>query len=634
MNNNFTGGSINHGNGWTTTHDPRGDIRHYTGEQHNATPSISHSFQAGHNSSYTGRHRSGTKGTNRYEMQKKWREQRERAEAEEARIKAEQEVHRRKEEAARQAQEAELRRLEHEKFCAEHPLEGAQKWVNEAINHINAMEHTKNHAEHLVRESEAMVNRLQGEIQQAQENMRQEVEKTPRGFTRNGPRARVAAKHNEHIGRLQNELAHHQNELQQRIAHRDHCYHQLHEAHQNKSLAETNLNHIQNNIRQQQEAHAVHIAKLEAARLQEQQEAKKKADEAAEAQHQIAEATKQLDAQIKADEAVRAKEQEVARQKAEEASKIVKDLIATRSVENNYLDTVANQFSSLDILPQAAQPADQDGAGKAGQPSGIPVSNIETQKIANSSFSSKQVLDLHKELEAAKKTGADTKGIYEKYAAISQKNREQLLAEECPKNPFCVIGAQAEMEGGDSIATTIKRFPFVSDLNREERSQLARFVSAENEATADAIYQAMPTSVKVALGAKEALDGFGHGMPIGGKGSPALGVLEKNKKTHQPNQGAVGNMGEFFKQSGFGDKARNSSQKTGKIYQGQTVYKATTNINENIKKGDQFYLDAKHKDHIEVFDKKNNFNVVLNLDGSINTKKTQEAKNEGRTLSK
>lgn len=59
-----------------------------------------------------------------------------------------------------------------------------------------------------------------------------------------------------------------------------------------------------------------------------------------------------------------------------------------------------------------------------------------------------------------------------------------------------------------------------------------------------------------------------------------------------------------------------------KQYLGQSVYKANGDIGDYIKKGDQFYLDAQHKDHLEVFDKRGNFKAVLNLDGSINKYKT------------
>jgi len=150
-----------------------------------------------------------------------------------------------------------------------------------------------------------------------------------------------------------------------------------------------------------------------------------------------------------------------------------------------------------------------------------------------------------------------------------------------------------------------------------------------------AIYQSLPEYVKVALYTKEAGETIGFGAAVGGKGLSALGVIGKgSKQPYQPNQGVVGNMGEFFKQSGFGEAAKGSSQKTSKIYQGQTVYKASSDVSENIRKGDQFYLDGEHKNHLEVFDKRNKFIHVLNLDGSINIDKTKKASAEGRTLPK
>ncbi|WP_238981777.1 hypothetical protein [[Enterobacter] lignolyticus] len=99
---------------------------------------------------------------------------------------------------------------------------------------------------------------------------------------------------------------------------------------------------------------------------------------------------------------------------------------------------------------------------------------------------------------------------------------------------------------------------------------------------------------------------------------------------YEPNKDAVGNMGEFFKQSGFGTDIKDNAQKSSQQYQGQSVYKATDDVGDYIRKGDQFYLDGQHKDHLEVFDKRGNFKAVLNLDGSINREKTQAA--TGRKL--
>ncbi|WP_159677135.1 hypothetical protein [Yersinia canariae] len=49
--------------------------------------------------------------------------------------------------------------------------------------------------------------------------------------------------------------------------------------------------------------------------------------------------------------------------------------------------------------------------------------------MENNYLSSKDVLNLHKELEEAEKNGADKQGIYEKYAEVSKKNREEAVAE-------------------------------------------------------------------------------------------------------------------------------------------------------------------------------------------------------------
>lgn len=72
--------------------------------------------------------------------------------------------------------------------------------------------------------------------------------------------------------------------------------------------------------------------------------------------------------------------------------------------------------------------------------------------------------------------------------------------------------------------------------------------------------------------------------------------------------------------------------KTSKQYQGQSIYDADKSIGDFINKGDQFYLDGQHKNHIEVFDKRGNFKGVLNLDGIKNEDKTRAG--QGRKLPK
>lgn len=69
-------------------------------------------------------------------------------------------------------------------------------------------------------------------------------------------------------------------------------------------------------------------------------------------------------------------------------------------------------------------------------------------------------------------------------------------------------------------------------------------------------------------------------------------ILPSKKVPYVPNAGAVGNMKEFLTQPGLGTQIKNSAQKSNQIYQGQSIYKANSNIGEVIKKGGQFYLDG------------------------------------------
>ncbi|WP_227791512.1 hemagglutinin repeat-containing protein [Burkholderia sp. BE17] len=99
---------------------------------------------------------------------------------------------------------------------------------------------------------------------------------------------------------------------------------------------------------------------------------------------------------------------------------------------------------------------------------------------------------------------------------------------------------------------------------------------------------------------------------------------------YNPNQGGVGNMKQFLNSPGFGSDLGDATQKTNYQFQGQSVYKVTSNVGDNIKKGDLVYLDGLHKDHLEVFDGKGNFKSVVNLDGSVNQSKTDAG--SGRKL--
>ncbi|WP_069839532.1 T7SS effector LXG polymorphic toxin [Bacillus sp. F56] len=88
---------------------------------------------------------------------------------------------------------------------------------------------------------------------------------------------------------------------------------------------------------------------------------------------------------------------------------------------------------------------------------------------------------------------------------------------------------------------------------------------------------------------------------------------------------SVSNMKEFFNDE-FGKTIKNNVTKTKNQFQGQSIYEVNKKLdNPFLKKGDRFYLDNLHKDHLEVFDKRGNLRVVLNLDGTLNEVKTKNA---------
>ena len=67
-------------------------------------------------------------------------------------------------------------------------------------------------------------------------------------------------------------------------------------------------------------------------------------------------------------------------------------------------------------------------------------------------------------------------------------------------------------------------------------------------------------------------------------------------------------------------------------YQGQSLYQVEETINIYLKRGDIFYLDGLHKDHIEVFTKKGAIRSVLNLDGLDNEPNFLIGYKQGRRL--
>ncbi|GAM51913.1 hypothetical protein EBME_0376 [bacterium endosymbiont of Mortierella elongata FMR23-6] len=126
---------------------------------------------------------------------------------------------------------------------------------------------------------------------------------------------------------------------------------------------------------------------------------------------------------------------------------------------------------------------------------------------------------------------------------------------------------------------------------------------------------------------------IGEGLDIFDTVIFSKGAKKANRgKEYVPNEGSVKKMDDFFNQTEFGAEVKRVTIPTNEFYHGERLYKAIDKIKGTIGKGDLIYLDAGHKNHLEVYTRIRISKHVLNFDGTINREKTDAA--EGRRLGK
>ncbi|WP_249939054.1 VENN motif pre-toxin domain-containing protein, partial [Tenebrionicola larvae] len=256
-------------------------------------------------------------------------------------------------------------------------------------------------------------------------------------------------------------------------------------------------------------------------------------------------------------------------------------------------------------------------AGSGGDLSmAAPGANAAKVEVTNNSLSSKQIDAWSAEMKSCQASGGDCGSIIKKYEELSTAQQKQLISD-CAASP-----ATCQQKYGDVLADSMAVKQAIDRaLGEDIPAKMAYDLTATwmHQIQADGVIST--NKVSEALQKDYGLDNVQADI-IAGAAAAAFGGFSK----YQPNKGAVGNMKEFLTQPGFGTQISNNAQKSSQIYQGQSIYKANGNIGDVIKKGDQFYLDGQHKNHLEVFDSKGKFKAVLNLDGTVNKAKTEAAK--------
>ena len=127
--------------------------------------------------------------------------------------------------------------------------------------------------------------------------------------------------------------------------------------------------------------------------------------------------------------------------------------------------------------------------------------------VENNYLYNGEVNSLVKELAKAEKEGRDTKPIFEKYAKLSEKNRQEIL-KICGNNPTCYIPHIQMMQSGDEAAyenfSYLRLGTYFNNLSRETQVKLSDFVELENGKTRNQLPKSVHYAT-LALGAAEAV---------------------------------------------------------------------------------------------------------------------------------
>ncbi|MFY2819647.1 VENN motif pre-toxin domain-containing protein [Achromobacter xylosoxidans] len=304
-------------------------------------------------------------------------------------------------------------------------------------------------------------------------------------------------------------------------------------------------------------------------------------------------------------------------------------------------ETEKQQVSALSQLAAgiAGGLATGDAAG------GVTGAQAGRNAVENNNLSAPQLDEF---AERARGCGArgDCHQVIEEMERLSVAQQDRLISV-CATDPNACRKEYGDIPANSMLVRdAIDRVLGDSDIPWQMRADmgplLSQQIDAEGVVSSTEFAERLARTYGIDKDRAELLSGAVLGAITGGVGkggkSPAkshsvhgkAGEDHKGNVRYQPNKDAVGKAAEFLEQPGFGSEIKDASRKTSQHYHGQAVYQADRRIGNNIRKGDKFYLDGTHMDHIEVFDKHGNFRYVLNLDGSVNDRKTRAAR--GRSL--
>jgi len=154
--------------------------------------------------------------------------------------------------------------------------------------------------------------------------------------------------------------------------------------------------------------------------------------------------------------------------------------------------------------------------------------------VENNYLYNGEVNSLVKKLAKAEKEGEDTRPIFEKYAKLSEKNRQEIL-KLCGNNPACYIPHIQMMQSGDEAAyenfSYLRLGSYFNNLSRETQVKLSDFVELENGKTRNQLPKSVHYAT-LALGAAEAVGLGGIALtklPKGANANEKLPIVGETK---------------------------------------------------------------------------------------------------------
>ncbi|NBL76367.1 hypothetical protein GWI67_01995, partial [Proteus sp. G2672] len=147
--------------------------------------------------------------------------------------------------------------------------------------------------------------------------------------------------------------------------------------------------------------------------------------------------------------------------------------------------------------------------------------------VENNYLTNKDVLDMRQALIEASKTGSDKEIIYAKYREISERRRQEAIAEGKEGKIPETIAAWESTKIGIDQADALKWIAWLDSLSVEDRRQLVNFVKNENEQSAQSIFNSATFGARVALGSKEGFDSIGTAGPSKNTGITVISTAVK-----------------------------------------------------------------------------------------------------------